>query len=43
MKEKKLKDIICYLKVLSNPADSIALFRIINVPKRVSVILLLKK
>ena len=31
---KEIKDIICYLKVLSNPADSIALFRIINVPKR---------
>ena len=31
---KEIKDVICYLKVLSNPSDSIALFRIINVPKR---------
>ncbi len=31
---KEIKDVICYLKVLSNPADTIALSRIINVPKR---------
>lgn len=31
---KEIKDIICYLRVLSNPEDAIALFRIINVPKR---------
>ncbi|MDR0846262.1 MAG: DNA helicase PcrA [Lactobacillales bacterium] len=31
---KEIKDIIAYLKVLVNPADSISLNRIINVPKR---------
>jgi len=31
---KEIKDIISYLKVLANPADSVALKRIINVPKR---------
>ena len=31
---KEIKDVISYLKVLSNPADTIALRRIINVPKR---------
>lgn len=31
---KEIKDIISYLKVLSNPSDTIALRRIINVPKR---------
>ena len=31
---KEIKDMISYLKVLVNPADSISLKRIINVPKR---------
>lgn len=31
---KEIKDIISYLKVIENPADSIAIRRIINVPKR---------
>lgn len=31
---KEIKDIISYLKVLDNPLDTIALRRIINVPKR---------
>lgn len=31
---KEIKDIISYLKVLNNPADDLALMRIINVPKR---------
>ncbi len=31
---KEIKDVICYLKVLSNPADTVAISRIINVPKR---------
>ena len=31
---KEIKDILSYLKVLLNPEDSIALRRIINVPKR---------
>ena len=31
---KEIQDILCYLKVLANPADTIALRRIINVPKR---------
>ncbi len=31
---KEIKDVLSYLKVLSNPADTIALKRIINVPKR---------
>lgn len=31
---KEIKDIIAYLKVICNPADSVSLRRIINVPKR---------
>ena len=31
---KEIKDILSYLKVIANPADTIALKRIINVPKR---------
>lgn len=31
---KEIKDITAYLKVISNPSDSISLRRIINVPKR---------
>lgn len=31
---KEIKDILAYLRVLSNPADSLSLARIINVPKR---------
>lgn len=31
---KEIKDIISYLKVISNPKDDIAIKRIINVPKR---------
>ncbi len=31
---KEIKDIMCYLKVLYNPADDVAFKRIINVPKR---------
>ena len=31
---KEIKDILCYLKTINNPADDIAVKRIINVPKR---------
>jgi len=31
---KEIKDIICYLKVISNPTDSVSLKRIINTPPR---------
>ncbi|MGF7185558.1 DNA helicase-2/ATP-dependent DNA helicase PcrA [Desulfitispora alkaliphila] len=31
---KEIKDIMAYLKLIANPADTIALERIINVPKR---------
>lgn len=31
---KEIKDIMCYLKILYNPADDVSLKRIINVPKR---------
>lgn len=31
---KEIKDILSYLKVIANPSDTIALKRIINVPKR---------
>lgn len=31
---KEVKDIIAYLRVINNPADSVSLERIINVPKR---------
>ncbi|MEG0004200.1 MAG: UvrD-helicase domain-containing protein, partial [Clostridium sp.] len=31
---KEVKDIIAYLRVINNPADSVSLERIVNVPKR---------
>ncbi|WP_083454789.1 DNA helicase PcrA, partial [Nostocoides japonicum] len=31
---KEIKDVIAYLRVLSNPADTVSLRRIVNVPKR---------
>ena len=33
-KRMEVKDIVCYLKVLANPCDDMAVKRIINVPKR---------
>ncbi len=31
---KEIKDVVCYLKVLSNPQDSVSLKRIVNTPPR---------
>ena len=31
---KEIKDLICYLKLIYNPADDVSLTRVINVPKR---------
>lgn len=31
---KEIKDILAYLKVISNPPDSVSLMRIVNVPRR---------
>jgi len=31
---KEIKDILCYLRVIFNPSDSVSLMRIINVPRR---------
>lgn len=31
---REIKDLVCYLRVLANPADDLALARIINVPAR---------
>ncbi len=31
---KEIKDVLCYLRVVINPADSLALIRIINIPAR---------
>ncbi len=31
---KEIKDLLCYLKLLSNPSDDISLKRVINTPKR---------
>ena len=31
---KEIKDVLCYLKIINNPDDNIAMRRIINVPKR---------
>jgi len=31
---KEIKDIICYLRLIQNPVDSISLKRVINIPKR---------
>ena len=33
-KRKEIKDLLCYLKLIANPADDIALKRVINEPKR---------
>ncbi len=34
MTEKEIKDITCYLRLVQNKADDLALIRIINEPKR---------
>ena len=34
MQEKKLKNLLCYLKTIDNAQDDLAVKRIINVPKR---------
>ncbi len=31
---REIKDILCYLKVLINPSDTVSLLRVLNVPKR---------
>ncbi|MBI3961675.1 MAG: UvrD-helicase domain-containing protein [Deinococcus sp.] len=31
---REIKDILCYLKLLVNPADSVSLLRVVNVPRR---------
>ncbi len=31
---KEIKDVLAYLRVITNPLDSVALFRVINVPAR---------
>ena len=31
---KEIKDLLCYLRLISNPADDVSLLRVINTPKR---------